>query len=285
MTISNVTIQLTGSGAFSGKQLQEDVTVTLPPELAQAGSPSSVTTSLILIDSKVYVKVSGVPGQEDKWYVMDVGQMAGGMEGSLFGVPGTNVTGPNQQFADAFTSREAGKETINGAATTKWDVDVDLPKLMQMLSAAGTPQSEQTTQVIANTKMMLHLWIGDSDMYIYREQVHMEIQVPQSGTTSSASGNLVMDITINFKDLGAAVAITAPPNATPISTAPTGTSSSLLFGMPMGMPIGMPGAMMPTGMPRTGAGDAGDNTMPLAGLALGLLFVAMGVLARRKALT
>lgn len=269
MTIGTIAIQMTGSGSFSGQQVQEDITVTLPPELAPAGSPNSATTSLILIGSKAYYKVTGVPGQADQWYVMDLAQM-GGMEGSLFGVPGTSVTGPNQQFTDAFTSTEAGKETINGAATTKYDVAVDAQKLLSMM---GTPPSGDTAQVLANTKMMLQLWIGDADMYIYREHVRMDMQLPQS---SSAAGSLTMDITVNFKDFGAPVTITAPPNAIPATSAPA-SSSGLFFGMPIGMPTGM----MPTGMPTTGAAD---DTVPLAGLVVGLLLVAAGIELRRKAL-
>src|SRR4051812_36434745 len=53
-TSQNSSIELQGSGAMVGKQLQEDLTITVPGSGAGGTSPISITSSQILSGSLVY---------------------------------------------------------------------------------------------------------------------------------------------------------------------------------------------------------------------------------------
>jgi len=52
-------IQITGAGALSGKDLQEDVSVMAP------GMTQTVTSSIIELGTKIYIKTSGTGSQDE----------------------------------------------------------------------------------------------------------------------------------------------------------------------------------------------------------------------------
>src|SRR5439155_16126442 len=121
----DVTIQLGGNGAISNGNVQEDETLQLPEGLQTPGSPSSLTISEIIIGQNMYIKLSGLGSQgEDKWYVTDLSKMGG--QSGFPGMAGSNLTGFDPKYAPALQSQEVGKETVNGAATTKYLINVDM---------------------------------------------------------------------------------------------------------------------------------------------------------------
>jgi hypothetical protein len=65
--------------------------------------------------------------------------------------------------------------------------------------------------------MTLTLWIGDADQYIHQQRVVLNSKAPGPGATLL---DVVVDFTITYRDFGAAVNITAPPNAVPYTPAP-----------------------------------------------------------------
>jgi hypothetical protein len=299
----DLTVAISGSGAQVGTNLQEDVTIalTLPaiPGLTDPSAPStpiSITTSTILVDGKSYTRIGGLGGATgaDQWYATDLSTLPGGganMEnplGSLIGVDPAMAA----QYATAFTVQPLGQETISGGATTKYQVDVDLPKLY---AAMGVTQTEETTQLLQNSTLVMTMWVGDNDQYLYQIQTRLNSQVtdPEDNSTT----RLAMDLRITYRDFGAAITITAPANAVPLDLSGTtegatglpGLLGVAVPGMPTTAPLpGMPSVLpvpasappatpMP-GMPRSGLPDAGGA----AGLlALALLCVSGGVLARQ----
>jgi hypothetical protein len=274
--VGNVSVQLTGGGAMAGSNFQEDITVNVPGG-SPAGGPASVTSSIIVVDNMYYFKTSGsTPGTEDKWYVMDLSKVSGG-NSVLPGMGGSSLTGLDPKYEAALQTQQLGKETINGASTTKYQINVDIQKLLELMGSSSV--DPETAKTLANAKFVVYMWIGDDDSYVHqtRAVLDMKVSVPNSSDVT-----LALDFLITFKDFGAPITITAPANAQPLDVGTTGSSDvgSLLLGMPTSVIVsGMP-SQMPTGMPTTGVSNA---DWPIAPLALGLVFLAVGALLRRRA--
>ena len=286
---ANATI--TGGGAFSGQNMQLDMTMNMdapqsPGSPAGTGAPTSITMSMILLDGKLYYKISGLT-EDDRWIVTDAGDMgAGGMMGGMGGgVAG--MTGLDPRYADAFTVTQEGKETLNGAPTTRYRIDVDYEKLLAAMgSEMGTTLPEDTSSEMT---YVMHIWIGDNDMYLHK----MHMLLDSSTTVSDMTLRMVMDLTMAFRDFDQPVTITAPPNAEELDLSSLGINPGAL---PVGAVPGMPGAVaggVGMGMPAIGTGMAGmprtgspSGTFPievLALAALGLLCLALGGVVRRIA--
>ena len=252
-------IQITGTGALSGKDLQEDVTVMAP------GMTQTVTSSIIELGTKIYIKTSGTGSQEDNtWYVLDTNDLTGGQT-TVPGMMGGSLTGPDPQYAAAFTSQQIGKETITGAATTEYQVDVDLQKLLTLM---GTPPDPQTAATLQNTTLRMYLWIGDADTYLHRLSLMAQSKIPVSDTESTG---VALALTITYRDIDTQITIVAPPDAVPLPVAGPGGAGSLFpGGLPTGMPgllPGMPGTLpgMPgvlPGMPVTQPAPTGTGAVP-----------------------
>lgn len=268
------TINIVGSGAFSGNDYQMDVSYSLEDPPPGAG-PTEFSASIIVLDGKVYFKTTGLGGEsDDKWYVMDIpaGTATPGMGNPLAVPPG---------YEEVFTSTRVGKETINGVETTKYRIDVDLKRLYEM---AGAP-SREAAELAEATTIEMFVWIGDADMYVYKITQHM--------TTESTDPNLDLhmdyDYAITYKEFNTPVTITAPPDAEPVDASgsiivpgmPAGMPTGMPGGMPSGMPTGMTGMGMGTGMPKTGAGSQAG--MPWALISVGALLVVGGYAIRRRA--
>lgn len=287
---ANATIS--GGGAFSGQNMQMDMTINMDvPQGAGgqsgAGVPTSLTISMVLLDGKLYYKIPGLTG-EDKWIVTDAGATgAGGMMGGMSGgVAG--MTGLDPRYADAFKVTQEGKETLNGAPTTRYRVDVDYQKLAAAMgSASGTslPQDASTQMTY-----VMHIWVGDNDMYVHK--LHMSMD--SSTLISDMTLRFMFDLTFAFRDFDQPVTITAPPNAEPVDLSSLGLGSGVV---PVGAVTGMPGTVatgvgmgMPgigtgmAGMPRTGAPSGSFPPGALLIATLGLLCMVAGSVARRSSL-
>src|SRR5918911_298735 len=113
-----------------------------------SSTSTSATTSVILIGSMYYLKLSspGAPGS-DKWYVVDLSKVPGG-QNAIPGMGGSSLTGFDPRYEAALRSTQLGKESINGASTTKYQIDVDMPKLLELMGSSDP----QTVQVLSNAK-------------------------------------------------------------------------------------------------------------------------------------
>lgn len=299
-------VMLSGSGAQAGANLQEDLTTAVQfPGLNTPAAPSepfTSTTSTILVDGKYYTRsTSGGTGEAGQWYVTDLSTMPGGganMSNPVAGLVGIDPTQAGL-YAGALTVQPVGKETVSGGATTKYQIDVDVPKLY---AALGVTETAETTQLLQSTKLVLYMWVGDADSYLYQLQMTLNAQATDAETKEVISEAL--DLMITYRDFGAAITIVAPPNALPLPTAESGAGEAAIPvgigavlpgmatmapmpGMPtvMPMPVNEPPVIAPPpatpipGMPRSGTADP---TGALVLLALGLLCVASGALARRR---
>lgn len=282
LDIAGESLTITGSGALSGNNFEESITFNLPPSLAQPGSPSSITTRIMMVDGKMYVEVPDTTGTgQTKWYVMDV-PMTSGQAGTM-----------NPQFEEALTVTNEGAETLNGAATTRYRVDVDMAKLQAAMGQSGASLQGST--------MTMYMWVGDADQYLHKISMNITIALP-----SEVQGmNLAMEMALTFRDFDQPVTITAPASAEPLNIPGlTGTGMQVGAGAPgmtgdlLGTPLGLfmnagvsapPAGTAPTvgtepaggvGMPRTGGGG---EMLPVALLAVALASVAGGAALRRRA--
>ncbi|HEX9988445.1 MAG TPA: hypothetical protein VGE45_08210 [Chloroflexia bacterium] len=266
------TIPISGSGAFGPGQFMMDLTLTAPA--GATSGPEAITLSAIVLGDKLYFKLGGLGlgEDEDKWYVSDLDDVTGGATGMMPGMPGSMAD--LQAVLEALTITEVGKETINGAATTQYRIDVDLEKLNEFASSAsGTPP----TEVPEGTSLVFNVWVGDQDMYVHRVSMNFDTVV----AAGEQEDDLSFDLTLTFKEFNAPVNIVAPPNAEPIDLGPA--LGGVIPGMPsvIGVMPGMPGSSM-AGMPRTGAAEQSNN-LPLALAVVALASIALGSVARRRA--
>ena len=283
----NINATISGGGSFSGQNAQLDMTLNLESSQsgggeALPGGPSSITISMIVLDGRLYYKIPSTTG-EDKWYVTDAGaagmEGAGGLLGGLSGGAG-GMAGLDPSYADAFTVTEEGKETLNGAPTTRYRIDVDYEKLLAAMgSTTGTALPSDTS---SQTTYVIHMWVGDNDQYLHK----MHMVLDSTTTLSDTTLTIVFDLTMAFRDFDQPITIAAPPNAEELDLSSQGTiAGGGVLGMPgavaSGVTIGMPriGTGM-AGMPRTGAPSGG---FPLEALvvAFALLCLTLGTLARR----
>ena len=250
------TVAISGSGMQAGTAVQLALHVTTP------SSPVPVDLQLIVVDQKLYLR----SGENTPWQVQDLNPGTGGMPGGMAGMPGlTGLTPADlmQLLAGAIKVQQVGKEPIGGTPTTKDQVDIDLTKLLGNL--VMDPQAYGS---LAASKLMMLLWVGDADQYLYQLQLLANIQ----GTdASNQTQTVTADFTITFHDFGAAITITAPANAVPLNA---GSGSSML---PVAVPL-VPSP--PPGMPRSGA-PMPLTTFALLGLGCGALLLLAGVRLRR----
>lgn len=294
LPINDIKIQISGSGAMSGNDLQEDVVVKIPDSPQSAGVSSELKASTILLGQKLYFKSTGLtPGTEDKWYVTDLGTLPIGSQ-SLSGSP---LAGLDPKLAAAFTVTMSGKETISGGLTTKYRVDVDLKKLLESAGGSGATTDADTEKALANTKLMFFMWVGDNNMYLYQARVTLDSKID---TPDAPDAALALDFTITYKDFDLPVTITAPANAEPLDLgAGAGALGGLVPGVPgnVGSLVGMSGAIpgmpssipgMPTisglggsiaGMPRTGSSD---QTGLILVLGAGVVLLIVGGFVRLR---
>ena len=292
---------ISGSGAISGNNAQVSFSTSSSGGLQQPGTPPSFSFEIITVDGKIYMKTSGLPGSEDQWYVSD------SPEGASAGTPPFvgSLVPSDPALADAYTVTQVGKETIDGAPTTKYQIDVDTSKLLAGITSGATqggaasPTSEPTQpDVKTDFKTQMFVWIGDTNSYLY--QVTELSSASISSTNSSQPINVSSEVTmtIHFKDFDQPITITAPANAVPISQAGSGSSLAGLEGMatnllgnPLGAGVaaGMPSTMSgmpetvaapPVGMPRTGNQSAGSLWLPIV---LGVTLIGAGSLISRRA--
>lgn len=281
---------ISGGGSFSGQNMQLDMTMDLESsgfggDEALAGAPTSVTISMVLVDGRLYFKMPSTTGEE-QWYVTDAGPaggggLLGGMAGGMGGAGG--ITGLDPSYADAFTVTEEGKETLNGAPTTRYRIDVDYEKLLAAMgSTTGVALPPDTS---SETTYVMHMWVGDNDQYLHK----MHMVLDSTSTISDTTLNMVYDLTMTFRDFDQPITITAPPNAEELDLSSQGLDPSVIAGGVLGMPgtvaTGM-GMGMPTigtgmaGMPRTGAPHAGLPFEAMLVVAFGLLCLVLGGVAR-----
>ena len=264
-----VTIEISGAGQMAKDKLQLDMTLAMPDLPAAPGSPNSFTISMITLDQKLYFKMTGLSTEgEDKWYVSDLSD-AGLMPGM-----GTGMTGLDPELAEALTVTEMGKEAINGAPTTKYQIDFDL-NMLNDLSGGGTEQ-----EALDNATMVMYMWVGDSDMYLHQMRLEMDIEIAEPG--GGPSSQLLMDLTMTFKEFDQPVNIAAPANAEPLDLTGGGVFSGIPGGSIIGMPIGTGMGMSAGGMGMPRSGDS-DYSLTIALTTMGLMLVVSGSLLRRRA--
>jgi hypothetical protein len=275
-----INMTMSGDGAIANGRAQENITISISSSQIPQGL-GNLTTSVIYADGKYYTMISGTgTAQDGQWYVADVPTDPNMTSGGL--------TELDPKYADAYKVTEVGKDSVNGAPTTKYQVDVDLQKYLEILGV-GDPT---TGQMVQNSKMTMYLWIGDADQYLYKDQIVMDARVPVPSTSGSDASevSIVMDMTVTYKDFDTPITIDVPANAIPIGNL-TGGSSSMESPTSMAGSLsliasvaGMSGgpSQMPTGMPTTGRTDT-DFPWGLAALAL-LCFIA-GVRLRQRSPT
>jgi len=272
VAVSGQTLTISGTGATAGSDSRVDLSIGTP-----AGSS---TTSVITKDGKVYSK-SG----DGSWQVIDIAGVSGmtGIPG-LGSLPGAGSLGSGGMpdlaaIGSALHIGPAMPDTVNGSATSRYDADVDVPKL---LTAAGQPAPDpQTAAIYQSIQMKISFWVGTSDQYLHKLTLVLTANVPDK--TQPISLSLTYNMT--FHDFNTVVTITAPPNAVsapvavPVISRPPAPPS--VPAPPAAPPTGNSSNIGPApGMPRTGAG-ASFALLLLP--ATGLLCLACGVLLRRRA--
>jgi hypothetical protein len=277
------TLTISGGGAQSGANFEENITFNLPADVVQQGGPNSITSRIAMVDGKLYIEIPDTTGTgQGKWYVTDVPMPSG--------QPGTMPMNP--QMEEAFSVTNEGADTVNGAATTRYKIDVDMAKLQATMGQSGAS--------LQGAAMTMFMWVGDADQYLHKMSITLTIALP-----SEVQGlSLTMEMTIAFHDFDQPVTITAPSGAepldlpglmnSPLPVAPgTGMAGDLL-GTPLGVilntgvraePVGVPPTTVvepaaSVGMPRTGGGG---DIVPVALLAVALASVAGGAVIRRRA--
>ena len=261
---SGQTIPLDGSGAFSGENVMLDLALSRPEGVTSG--PEEVTLGAVALDNKLYFKAGGIGAGSDQWYVVDLNDAMSALPGSVMGMPGS-MADLEAMIHSAVSSKEVGKEAINGVPTTKYQLDVDVAKVA---SATGQP-----TEGLENTTLSMTLWVGDEDMYVHQFTMAMGVDT----TSGDIAFSLDVELMMTFSDLDKPVTITAPAGAQTIDAE---TLAVALSGLSIGGNAGPPIAVeeQPTvGMPRTGSGS--DSTLLLALMALGMGLVLSGVAARR----
>jgi hypothetical protein len=268
ISTSGGTIPISGQGAAAGDDLMLDAELQAP---AGASGPDKLTFNVVAVGSKFYFKTTGLSDEtDDKWYVVEVpGMGLGGIE-VLAGID-------MDVLHDAVTVTSTSKETVNGAPTTRYNMNVN----PDALRAAG-PDVEEG--VILETTVTLTMWVGDTDMYVHKLAVASESVATVGETTSFAR----VEVTVTFKDFDTPITITPPADAEPIDI------ESVLADMPLGDLLGgLPGAIpsvpvdqpseMPTGMPSTGTGTGTPlSSWPLALFGIGAATLACGIALRRR---
>jgi WD40 repeat protein len=212
------------TGALAGGRLEEKITQDVPSGQTPSGGPGVRVLDVVLADPKGYLKVSGdYTGADNKWYEVDLTEGWGGRH-TLPGLLAKNFTGPNPAYAAALQTTKIGRENINGVATIKYSLDVDIQKLHELRGMPTTAwQGAFAEEEAASNKLTLYLWIGESDRYIHQEQLTLEAEASYTSSSEGSFGTKVplgtldLTTTITYRDFDVPVTITLPPDATPFS--------------------------------------------------------------------
>jgi hypothetical protein len=272
ITLGDQAITLSGNGSQAGTSVQLDMDLSIP------GVPAT-TLHLIETAQRLYTRM----GDDPQWQYVDLTQGMSGMPGMLPGMTGgaggllmgINPADLAQILQDAVHVQQVGKETLGGAPTTKYQIDIDLAKVVNGVNP-GQPPDPQTQQILASAKYMMFLWVGDNDQYVHQVQIVLTLQIPDANNVPQTLGS---DLMLTLRDFDTPITITEPTNAVPLDTGTGGVAMPIIEPPPVVAPppVIAPPPNPEPGMPRTGA-PAG-LPLPLF-LVLGLGLALLGVRMR-----
>lgn len=182
------------------------------------------------------------------------------------------IADPAKIRAAGKTFTRVGPETINGAATTHWRTDVDLPSLLGAIPGVDGGTARLTTST-------MNLWLGDGDGRL--RQLTLDAQ----GTATSRTGTTAyrLALTLTYGKFDTDVAIIAPTGAV-AATPALGAGTTPVAGVTGGASGAPPVATLtPLGEATSDVGllSATHLVRLVAILTLVVIGVAVVVAARR----
>ncbi|MBE3560456.1 MAG: LppX_LprAFG lipoprotein [Ktedonobacteraceae bacterium] len=204
---ANYTANITGSGdVILPDQEQLKLTVNQNTHIAQ-----------VLQGNNVYIQ-----NARGQWYVLDRSRYQG-----LVGNPFAGVTIDQKSLLGLVshaTITDHGIEALNGQNLRHItaDLDKDAVRAMfnenpQLKSLVGQQNIDEVLNRTKSFKSTADVWIDESQFYLHRTALKLNLVADTSGIQGSASSSLTanLDTTVDLSKFNDPVTITPPTNATP----------------------------------------------------------------------
>jgi hypothetical protein len=222
MSTNNMDMTLNGSGdeSISGKMQKMDFTANL-------GSVSA-SFSEIVTNNTAYIQVGQV-----QWYSIDktTFEQSSGNLGSLFSgatIDQSSLLG----IIENVKITDHGDEDLKGQSLRHITANMDKTALEQLVAANpqlkgefGSQDLSTTLNNVKNFNASIDVYIDESQFYVHRT----ELKVNFDGSTDGKTVGTNLDLTVDLSKFNAAVTISAPANATPM------TNPHQLFGSLSGL--------------------------------------------------
>lgn len=139
------------------------------------------------------------------WVKLDLAELAAKRGVDLSGLSQLGAGSDPTQFLKfltvAGTPKKVGSESIDGTATTRYHLDIDLAKLAK---ASGHPQLqkavEQLRKVTDVSTIPTDVWV-DAQQRVRRQQVSYAVTKP---------AKVALDLVVDYRDFGKPVSVTVP---------------------------------------------------------------------------
>lgn len=192
------------------------------------------TLTEIVQDNKLYIQ-----NAQGQWYVLDKSSIPNGA-GNLFSSIDVSNLNSLLLYAQHAQLTDNGDQSLNGQTLRHITVTLDKNGLQQILNQngqlAGLIGQQNVDAIINNTKAFkstLDLWIDESNFYIHRTELKLNMtsdlsslsgsMTPTAGATPQATpsiqlptnATISLDSILDLSNFNVPVTITPPANATP----------------------------------------------------------------------
>jgi hypothetical protein len=180
-----------------------------------AQGADKLTFDLVKVDDKMYSRT----GTQD-WSTSDVSASTSGASSS------TSITATQAMAQLAEIIKNAAKaeklsdESIDGTNTYHYKVTLDAVSLIDQLvalaktdaSSAAPPQADidQAKQLLKDSTIELDMWVGQQDLYVRQETVHINLNLTNIPDNPGATALVDFMLKVNISKLNQPVSITAP---------------------------------------------------------------------------
>lgn len=215
MTIGVGPMKMQGQGALRAEGPNSDMRMSMDVP-TQTGQMATVEE--VLTDGVMYMKLPGQQAAPGKpWVKMDMRAAMQAQQSMGTGMPDSEqITNPLQQlkqYGDAARIDNTKQDKVNGVDTTHYTVTVDTVKAAQSVQDPKLKaQAEQAAKAMPT--MAYDVWLDKQNQM---SKIRMDMPMPQlpPEAANSPEGKqlqgMKMEMTMNFKDWGKPVQITAPP--------------------------------------------------------------------------
>src|SRR5579884_193431 len=204
MQVAGKPLSLTGSGTADDRANTMRMTMNLQSLLPSLFAQNGSTADLVLANDVMYVRITFLSGKLPSgktWMKLELSSLAQA-SGGIGSLGQTDPQQYLQQLLASSTTQKVGTDTIQGEQMTHYTTTVDPAAKLGSVPAAQRAEVRQALTRLGMRSLPVDVWV-DSRGLLRRLTVSVDVGKAPQGAS--------MTMTLDFRDFGTPVDITAPP--------------------------------------------------------------------------